>query len=260
MSSAYTLYPQVWIRHGLLPSLPKPLPSLKFACPFLFSSRGTLWDGKQIHPQPSVPSLKQAFPITLNSGNFCLCLLLAILRFLGIPLAHFAIRCRHGLEKWPACRNRIEALLSRLVVHGSFRGSHHGPLSNLCVDHASHCACPVHGSSAGSVPFISKYWPTFPACRESPIPSLLPALLHSRLHVRLSGFTPLCSFNFPKLGSNPVAGFLKYYPSISSSFSKAKTLTVIFLFTLWCLPWITRKLRLTPLLTLLWNLFRTYVA
>ena len=35
------------------------------------------------------------------------------------------------------------------------------------------------------------------------------------------------------------------------SFSKAKTLTVIFLFTLWCLPWITRKLRLTPLLTLL---------
>ena len=70
MSSAYTLYPQVWIRHGLLPRLPKPLPYLKFACPFLFSSRGTLWDGKQIHPQPSVPSLKQAFPITLNSGKF----------------------------------------------------------------------------------------------------------------------------------------------------------------------------------------------
>ena len=54
----------------IAPSLPKPLPSLKFAYPFLFLSRGTLWDGKQIHPQPSVPSLKQAFPITLNSGKF----------------------------------------------------------------------------------------------------------------------------------------------------------------------------------------------
>ena len=126
--------------------------------------------------------------------------------FLGIPLAHFAIRCRHGLEKWPACRNRIEALLSRLVVHGSFRGSHHGPLSNLCVDHASHCACPVHGSSAGSVPFISKCGPhSQPAGNRLILPSF-PALLHSRLHVRLSGFTPLCSFNFPQLGSNPVAG------------------------------------------------------
>ena len=126
--------------------------------------------------------------------------------FLGIPLAHFAIRCRHGLEKWPACRNRIEALLSRLVVHGSFRGSHHGPLSNLCVDHASHCACPVHGSSAGSVPFTSKYGPhSQPAGNHLILPSF-PALLHSRLHVRLSGFTPLCSFNFPQLGGNPVAG------------------------------------------------------
>ena len=56
--------------YGMLPSLPKPLPSLKFAYPFLFLSRGTLWDGKQIHPQPSVPSLKQVFPITLNSGKF----------------------------------------------------------------------------------------------------------------------------------------------------------------------------------------------
>lgn len=36
------------------------------------------------------------------------------------------------------------------------------------------------------------------------------------------------------------------------SFSKIETLmTVIFLFTLWCLPWVTRKLRLTPLLKLL---------
>ena len=119
--------------------------------------------------------------------------------FLGIHLAHLAISCRHGLEKWPACRNRIEALLSRLVVHGSFRGSHHGPLSNLCVDHASHCACPVHGSSAGSVPFISKYGPhSQPAGNRLFLPSF-PALLHSRLHVRLSGFTPLCSFNVPKL-------------------------------------------------------------
>lgn len=35
---------------------------------------------------------------------------------------------------------------------------------------------------------------------------LFPSLLHSRLHVRLSGFSLLCPFNVPTPGSNPVAG------------------------------------------------------
>lgn len=126
--------------------------------------------------------------------------------FLGIPLAHFAIRCRHGLEKRPACRNRIEALLSRLVVHGSFRGSLHSPLSHLRMDHASHCACSIHGRPAGGVPFTSKHDPhSLPAGNRLLLP-LFPSLLHSRLHVRLSGFSLLCSFNVPTPGSNPVAG------------------------------------------------------
>ena len=137
--------------------------------------------------------------------------------FLGIPLAHLAIRCRHGLEKWPACRNRIEALLSRLVVHGSFRGSHHGPLSNLCVDHASHCACPVHGSSAGSVPFTSKYGPhSQPAgnrlsCPASFSATCAPFWLHASL-----------LFQFPKAWEQSCCWLLKYYLSISSVFQKPK--------------------------------------
>ena len=64
----------------------------------------------------------------------------------------------------------------------------------------------IHGSSAGSVPFISKYGPHSQPAGNRIFLRSFPALLHSRLHVRLSGFTTLCSFNFPKLGSNPVAG------------------------------------------------------
>lgn len=43
------------------------------------------------------------------------------------------------------------------------------------------------------------------------------ALLHSRLHVRLSGFTPLL-FQFPKAWEQSCCWLLKYYPSISSVF------------------------------------------
>lgn len=68
--------------------------------------------------------------------------------------------------------------------------------------------------------------------------------------MRLSGFTPLCSLISQSLGAILLLA-LEILSIHLFSFSKAKTLTVIFLFTLWCLPWITRKLRLTPLLTLL---------
>ena len=50
----------------IAPQLTKAAPIFKICVPiFIF-----ITDGKQIHPQPSVPSLKQAFPITLNSGKF----------------------------------------------------------------------------------------------------------------------------------------------------------------------------------------------
>ena len=222
MSSAYTLYPQVWIRHGLLPSLPKPLPSLKFACPFLFSSRGTLWDGKQIHPQPSVPSLKQAFPITLNSGKFISYASFWLFWFPGHSLAHFAIRCRHGLEKWPACRNRIEALLSRLVVHGSFSRQPPWPFIQSVRGSRITLRLSRPWQLCWECPFYFKVRPTFPACRESPIPSLLscPASFSATcapfwLHASLL-------FQFPKAWEQSCCWLLKYYPSISSVFQKPK--------------------------------------
>ena len=157
--------------------------------------------------------------------------------FLGIPLAHFAIRCRHGLEKWPACRNRIEALLSRLVVHGSFRGSHHGPLSNLC---ALLGVSLLFQSTAHipSLPGIAYSFPPF-------LPCFILGYMCAFLASRLSALSISQSLGAILLLALEILSIHLF------SFSKAKTLTVIFLFTLWCLPWITRKLRLTPLLTLL---------
>lgn len=68
------------------------------------------------------------------------------------------------------------------------------------------CACSIHGRPAGGVPFTSKHDPhSLPAGNRLLLP-LFPSLLHSRLHVRLSGFSLLCSFNVPTPGSNPVAG------------------------------------------------------
>ncbi len=94
------------------------------------------------------------------------------------------------------------------------------------------------------LPEIASSFPSFPS-----FPSFLPCFILGYMCAFLaSRFSALSTSQ--RLGAILLLA-LEILSIHLFSFSKAKTLTVIFLFTLWCLPWITRKLRLTPLLTLL---------
>lgn len=217
MSSAYTLCPQVWIRYGLLPSLPKPLPSLKLRTHFIFITGYAM--GWKTNSSPTFGSLiKTGFSHYFKFWKiYFLCLLLAILVSWAFPLPILPsvadMDWKNGLLVVTGLRPCYPDWWYMALFAAATMA-----LYPICARITHHIAPVPSMAALLGVSLYFKVRSTFPACRESPHPSLLscPASFSATctpfwLHASLL-------FQFPTAWEQSCCWLLKYYPSISSVF------------------------------------------